>query len=79
MQRPVGGPEILPADGAGFIGTYFVVATSAEQALEFCRRFEPVDVRATLRLSDAKDLGPAEDDRVGVEHVRRGYAFYSGE
>lgn len=62
----------------GVFATYWVVADTPEQALDFCRRFEPPDVRASLSVSAAEDLGPATGELLGVARARGGYAFYRG-
>lgn len=78
MSRPAGARDDQTGSVTGFFATYWVVANTPEQALEFCRRFEPPDVRASLTLSGSQDLGPAPDELLGVTRALGGYSFYRG-
>jgi len=62
---------------AGFFATFFAVADTPETALVFCRRFEPPDVRASLRVEESEDMGHAPNEFLGVERARGGYSFFA--
>jgi Flp pilus assembly protein TadD len=66
---------------AGFFTTYHVAAETAEHGLELIRRHEKLvepEDPANLSIEDAKDLGPAGNEPLGVMW-RSGRAYYERE
>lgn len=59
----------------GFFATYTIVADSPEEAFEFARSFEPEEVRFTLKLDSAVDLGKS-DVQKGVYEAVAAYQFF---
>lgn len=59
----------------GFITTYEVVADSAEDAMALAQDLEPLEVRGSMRLDTAEDLGSYPENQQGV-YWRSAYGFY---
>ena len=80
MRLIVAGKWSEPFDGRneppGFFTTYWVVADSLEEALEFVRPFEPAAVRDTLAISSYVLEEPAADLAKGVHEALGGYTFF---
>lgn len=62
-----------------FYATYFVVAETPEQALEFAIEFEPEPVRASCRIETAKVMESSTGENLGVLKAVAGYTFVSLE
>lgn len=60
----------------GYFATYYCVADSPEEALEFIREFEPEEERSGLKISEQQLLDPALDELKGVYWAERGYTFF---
>ncbi len=76
MIRPARARDQADGRSPGFFATYWVVADTPEQALEFCRLFEPPDVRASLAISASQELGSAPGELLGVARALGGYTFH---
>ena len=59
----------------GFYTTYDVVAENADEAFRFVSRFEPSEVRASLRLESTEEIEARPDDPKGVYKVT-GYHLF---
>ena len=59
----------------GFFSTYQVVADDLDEALELASRFEPEDIRSTLRISESKVLKHQTDEPKGV-YFCSGYCLF---
>ncbi len=59
----------------GFFTSYDVVADTKKEALEFIKRFEPEEVRDSLKIDYSKVLESSSDDPKGVYHAA-GYRFF---
>jgi len=63
----------------GFYSTFDVVADTPDEALGFIRLFEPVEVRASLRVAQYKRIEARPDEPKGVYHAPRAYQFFKLE
>lgn len=73
-------PEPIDDDSApsGFFIAYTVIADSPEAAFAMASRFEPDDVRQSLRLEDYQLLQPNTEDPTGV-YWNSGYSYFTRE
>lgn len=66
-------------DGDDFVPDFYVnfdvVADNPEEALEFCRDFEPEGVRKSMEIDDVEELEGCPDELKGV-YGCTGHAFY---
>jgi len=67
---------IEDADTLGFFTTYGVVAENEEEALKCVRRFEPKEVRDTLRIEKCEVLKGRVIDPKGVYYCKDGYNLF---
>ena len=61
----------------GFYVNYDVLADSEAEALEFIRRFEPAEVRDSLKIDEAEVLEARTMEPKGVYRVNGGYCFFN--
>ncbi|HEY9793961.1 MAG TPA: tetratricopeptide repeat protein [Candidatus Obscuribacterales bacterium] len=59
-----------------FVTTYEVVADSPEDALNFAKDLEPMEVRSSMKIDHHEDLGNFPENQQGV-YWRSAYGFYS--
>ncbi len=73
------GMKIEDSDNIGFFTSYDVVAKDEDEALSYIKRFEPKDVRDTLRISKCKVREKKTRDPKGVYYCNSGYTYFSFE
>ena len=62
-------------DCPGFFTNYDVVAENEEEALLFMKRFEPEEVRSSLKITEAEVICDAPDQPKGI-YSTSGYSFF---
>ena len=76
IEGKANGLMIEDADALGFFATYGVVAENEEEALKYVRRFEPKEVRDTLRIEKCEVLKGRVIDPKGVYYCNDGYILF---
>lgn len=73
--------ENHPDDGSplGFFITYYVIADSLDEALNYARALEPEAVRNSLRIAESELIQPTPDAVKGVYEAPGGYTFYKAK
>lgn len=73
--------ENHPDDGSplGFFITYYVIADSLDEALEYARSLEPEAVRNSLQIAESELIQPTPDAVKGVYEAPGGYTFYKAK
>ena len=59
----------------GFYTSYDVVADSVEEALRLLKRFEPREIRDSVRVESCEDVEARPDERKGVYRIS-GYSLF---